>query len=102
MDSNQLIAERFELKATVKRGGGGQVYRAHDRLSGLDVAVKIVEAPTNEAGDEARQRLDQEAQMLAELSHPGIVRYIAHGMTPRGAMFLATEWLEGEVLASRI
>src|SRR5262249_49662727 len=37
-----------------------------------------------------------------ELRHAGIVRYVAHGETPDGELFLAMEWLEGEDLASRL
>ena len=39
-------------------------------------------------------RFAREVQLLSELSHPGIVRYIAHGVTPSGALFLVMEWLE--------
>ena len=40
--------------------------------------------------------------MLAELSHPAIVRYVADGPLPTGEPFLAMEWLEGEDLADRL
>src|SRR6185503_13773624 len=38
---------------------------------------------------------------LAELESPAIIRYIAHG-SDRGLHWLATEWLEGEDLCSRL
>src|SRR5205814_2336371 len=47
-------------------------------------------------------RFAQEAVVLAELSHPAIVRYVAHGKTPDGALFLAMEWLDGEDLSERL
>jgi hypothetical protein len=34
--------------------------------------------------------------VLAEIQHPGVVRYIAHGRTAHGVAFLAMEWLEGQ------
>lgn len=42
------------------------------------------------------------AQLLSELSHPGIVSHVAHGQTPDGQRYLAMEWLEGEDLANRL
>ena len=40
--------------------------------------------------------------MLAELRHPGIVRYVAHGVTPAHQPYLVMEWLEGEDLSQRL
>ena len=49
----------------------GEVYRAHDRRLGRDVAIKRVRA--DRANDAARQRLRREARVLAQLKHPVIV-----------------------------
>jgi tetratricopeptide (TPR) repeat protein len=40
--------------------------------------------------------------VLAELTHPGIVRYVAHGLTAEHEHYLAMEWLEGETLHARL
>src|SRR5262249_47784594 len=34
--------------------------------------------------------------------HPGIVRYVAHGVTHEGKPYLAMEWLSGETLSARL
>jgi len=34
-------------------------------------------------------RFAREAVLLAEVPHPAIVRYVAHGITPKGNPFLA-------------
>ena len=49
----------------------------------------------------ATARFAREAEVLSELHHPGIVRYVAHGRTEPGRPFLAMEWLDGEDLAAR-
>jgi serine/threonine protein kinase len=72
----------------------GTVYRALDRLSGAPVALKLPNA--------AHARALAEADALAALDHPAIVRLVAHGFTDDGNPFLAMEWLEGEDLAARL
>jgi predicted Ser/Thr protein kinase len=97
-DANRdpVVDGRFELLAPAGAGGMGIVYRARDRETGARVALKLVRAE----GDP--QRFEREARLLAGLSHPGIVRYVAHGRTAAGESYLAMEWLEGEDLAQHL
>jgi tetratricopeptide (TPR) repeat protein len=76
----------------------GTVYRARDLTDGAAVAVKIL------TGREVREaeRFGLEATILADLTHPAIVRYIAHGVTEKGEHYIAMEWLDGEDLAGRL
>jgi tetratricopeptide (TPR) repeat protein len=92
-----LVADRFAIESIAGRGGMGVVHRAVDRVSGERVAVKVLGGMD---GDPAR--FAREAQILAELDHPAIVRYVAHGATSDGRPFLAMEWLEGEDLGARL
>jgi eukaryotic-like serine/threonine-protein kinase len=98
MHPGELIADRFEVAGFARSGGMGDVYRARDRLTGEQVAVKVLQG--NRALDGAR--FTREAEALADLRHPGIVRYVAHGATGSGELYLAMEWLEGEDLADRL
>jgi tetratricopeptide (TPR) repeat protein len=91
------VAGRFELEAVAGSGGMGTVYRARDTHTGDAVALKLV------AGDrEIDDRFDREAELLARLDHPHIVRHVAHGATAEGVHYLAMEWLEGEDLSVRL
>src|SRR6185503_8139054 len=76
----------------------GEVYRARDQISGDWVALKILHAHSPVHAE----RFTREAQLLAELSHPGIVRYVAHGTSGASRPFIAMEWLEGKTLAERL
>ncbi|WP_437733880.1 serine/threonine-protein kinase [Sorangium sp. So ce1335] len=96
MDPGAILASRFVVERQVAAGGMGTVYRAQDRLDARPVALKILQS--REAFDV--ERFEREAQILAELGHPGIVRYVAHGRTGAGDHYLAMEWLEGEDLAA--
>src|SRR5215510_8186477 len=93
-----LLGERFEIEQQIRGGGMGEMFRGRDRVSGEAVAIKVI------ADDREHQaaRFAQEVELLAELSHPGIVRYIAHGATRSGRLFLAMEWLDGEDLRRRL
>jgi tetratricopeptide (TPR) repeat protein len=76
----------------------GTIHRATDRVTREAVAIKVMSA----GGTGNPSRFAQEATVLAALSHPAIVRYVAHGSTEDGALFLAMEWLEGEDLSERL
>ncbi|HFE47333.1 MAG TPA: serine/threonine-protein kinase PknK [Nannocystis exedens] len=97
MRAGELVAGRFEIEAEVGAGGMGAVFRARDRSCGELVAVKVIRT----AG-EGELRFAREAEALAELRHPGIVRYIDHGTTAAGERFLVMEWLAGESLEERL
>ncbi len=96
MRPGMLIADRFEIEALARSGGMGSVYRARDKLSGQQVAIKT--ALKTEHGD----RFAREAVALSALRHPAIVRYVAHGSMPTGELYLAMEWLDGEDLQDRL
>jgi eukaryotic-like serine/threonine-protein kinase len=76
----------------------GQVFRARDRASGQPVAIKVL----SDMRGHRSARFVREVELLAALSHPGIVGYVSHGETPAGELFLAMEWLDGEDLEVRL
>jgi tetratricopeptide (TPR) repeat protein len=98
MDAGDVIDGRFAIERVIGAGGMGQVYLAQDELSGEPVAVKVL----IHSGSEDLQRFAREAQALALMRVPGVVRYIAHGATDTGEPYLAMEWLAGETLSERL
>src|SRR5262245_41155887 len=98
MTAGSMIAARFELERLVGSGGMGDVYCARDKSTGAQVAVKQLHG--RRAIDVAR--FEREAEVLAELHHPNIVRYVAHGTGDGGRPYLAMEWLSGEDLGTRL
>jgi serine/threonine protein kinase len=98
LKNGDVVGERFVVERLLGSGGMAEVFLANDRLSGERVAVKVLPA-----GPDVRARFEREAEILAALDHPGIVRYVAHGAPPGDqALYLAMEYLEGEDLADRI
>jgi serine/threonine protein kinase/tetratricopeptide (TPR) repeat protein len=92
------IDGRFRLEGERIAGGMGMVYRGTDLVTGEIVAVKI----SSSFGSQLGERFQQEANCLATIAHPAIVRYIAHGQTVHGEHYLVMEWLDGETLEDRI
>src|SRR5688572_6464316 len=98
LTEGQVLCERFRVQHLARRGGMGAIYRGTDQSGGQAVAIKIV----GSLGPSLRARFSRETQILADLSHPGIVRHLGHGATDDGTLFLVMEWLEGEDLSERL
>ncbi len=94
-----LFAQRFLVEARIATGGMSAIFRAIDQRTGRPVALKLLES---HGSAEAIQRFARETEILAELHHPHIVSYVAHGVDETTQPYLAMAWLEGESLAERI
>jgi ABC-type transport system substrate-binding protein/serine/threonine protein kinase len=65
------LADRYEVVSELGRGGMGVVYRARDPRLNRDVAVKVV--ASSELSSDTQERFQREAQIVAQMDHPGIV-----------------------------
>ena len=90
----------YEVVSLLGEGGMGQVYRAHDRRLGRDIALKVL-TKDNAHDDEAVGRFEREARAVAALSHPNILAIHDFG-DHDGTFFVVTELLDGETLRDRI
>jgi serine/threonine protein kinase len=96
--AGDVIGGRFAVEGLERSGGMGRIFRAVDQLTGVRVALKVLQ----HGKSTGTPRFAREAQILAELTHPAVVRYFAHGETRDGDPFLVMEWLEGEDLSDRL
>ena len=83
--------DRYTLGPVLGRGAMGVVHVAHDPELGRDVALKILR-PLG-----SPERLRREAQALAKLAHPNVVRVYDIG-EDAGHTFIAMELVDGENL----
>lgn len=90
-----LIQGRYRIDAFVGQGGYGQVYKAYDEKLGRVVAVKV---PRSSSGDTSGE-LQEEAQRLAQLRHPGIVGVHDVGFDNE-LSFIIAEFIDGQDLKS--
>lgn len=85
----------FQITRELGRGGMGTVYAATDLASGQQVALKSL-APELMKSQELRDRFVREAQAMARLQHPNIVRFLGWVDDPRHGWFIAMEFVKGE------
>jgi hypothetical protein len=91
------LAERYQIEGWLGGGGMGDVYRARQVYSDHLVALKLIR-PDYLASEGARDHFRTEAQALAKLDHPHIVRVHDSGECD-GQPYLAMELVEGGTLA---
>ncbi|HLY28295.1 MAG TPA: serine/threonine-protein kinase, partial [Aggregatilineales bacterium] len=105
MDVNiTLINERYLIQNPIGKGGMGIVYRATDRLSGQNIALKQVIDPAADSvlsstsrSIDKRLALAQEFQLLASLRHPHIISVLDYGFDAQRLPYFTMDLLENPV-----
>ncbi|MBU6300375.1 MAG: protein kinase [Verrucomicrobia bacterium] len=91
----------YHLHEAIGAGGMGIVFAATHVSDCRKVAIKWL--PDHLADDdEFATRLLREAEALAALDHPHVLRVLDSGVTPDGRVFLVTEFAPGGDLAQRL
>lgn len=88
---------RYRLTGNIAKTEMGQVFVAMDERLGRKVAIKVLSAEL--ANTKFRSRIELEAQILAQLEHPSIVRVQDTGQQGNIA-YLVMEYIEGVPLHS--
>ena len=91
---------RYEIRSKIGEGGMGEVYLAQDTKLARRVALKIL--PQEFVDDKDRmRRFVTEARSVSALNHPNIITIYEIGET-KGTHYIATEYIEGETLQTRL
>ena len=94
------VIGRFELLGELGRGEFGIVFEAKDRQLGRLVAFKAVRPGRHSQVLFRQERLQREAEAVAQLAHPNIVSLYDAGTCESGP-YLIFELLRGETLQAR-
>jgi serine/threonine-protein kinase len=70
---------QYEVLARLGAGGMATVYRARQDRVGREVAIKVM-SPELVRHEVSAQRFEREAQLIAKLSHPHIVKLFDYGV----------------------
>jgi serine/threonine protein kinase len=103
MQSNGFIGRRlgqYEIQAELGRGGMSRVYRAYQARLHRYVAIKVI-ATGIATQPTFRQRFEQEAQAIAQLSHPNIVAVYDFG-EDQDVVYLVMQYVGGGTLKQRL
>ncbi|WP_428264747.1 protein kinase domain-containing protein [Haliangium sp.] len=98
-----VIDGRYELLSHLGTGGFGAVYSARQLNTGQLVAIKVARhhggGADNPSLAAAVARFRREMAVVAQLSHPNIVRLIDAGQLPEGPLFAVLQLVQGMSLA---
>ena len=100
----KVLHDTFVIDEPIGEGGMGVVFAAHNaKTPSIRYAVKVLR-PRDDDGvttiDGVRFR--REAQVLAALDHPSIVRPIHVDVTPEGEPYLVMEFVRGRTLRDKL
>ncbi|NCC52135.1 MAG: response regulator [Spartobacteria bacterium] len=93
-ERENLLGRRYELGSVLGEGGTGTVYKAHDQLLNMPVAIKMLGSRFT-IDTPAINALKHEARIAMQLSHRHIVR-IHNLQTEKGRFFLVMEYVNGQ------
>jgi|GEM_PF-380681 len=99
------LHDRYAILGTIGQGGMGAIYRAEDsKLGNRLVAVKELKLPglqKPEDLDKASRLFEQEALLLASLSHPSLPDIYDH-FSQYGRWYFVMKYIPGETLTERL
>jgi ABC-type oligopeptide transport system substrate-binding subunit/serine/threonine protein kinase len=87
-----MINDRYRIDSELGQGGMGTVYKGFDTVLKREIAIKMM--TESRLGTEGRSRLLQEAQAIAQLSHPNIITIFDVG-EQQESPFIVMEYVEG-------
>jgi eukaryotic-like serine/threonine-protein kinase len=100
MGGREVLADRYEVRDLLGRGGMAEVYDGWDLRLNRAVAIKLLH-PGVGSDAEARRRFEAEARAAASLNHPNIVAVHDYG-EHNGLPFIVMERLPGRTLADEL
>ncbi len=95
-ETGKIIADRYVIQEKLGRGGMGSVFRALDKTTGQEVALKMMHAKYAD-NKHAIARFVREVATMRSLDHPGIIK-ILDARKVDDMLFYAMEYVEGKSL----
>src|SRR6185295_14884974 len=90
-----LRVGKYQIEKQLGKGAMGQVYLAEDVRLKRKVALKVMVAGIAD-DPELKQRFEREAQAVAAMDHPNVVRVFDFDYHTDGSPYIAMELLKGQ------
>ncbi len=94
------LESRFDIDPPIHIGQITAAYPALQKKLGRRVFLKVIH-PQWAADEELVQRFEREAQTMAQINHPNVVKVYDYGIED-GIPYMALEWIDGGTLADKI
>lgn len=101
IEVGQVLDGKYEVLSLLGKGGMGTVYRVKQKLLGVDLALKTLDAEQLSDSAAAR-RFQTEAKAAFSLKHPNLVKVHDFGVFENGQPFFAMDLVEGQTLQDMI
>jgi eukaryotic-like serine/threonine-protein kinase len=101
VEKGELFAGRYEILATLGKGGMGVVYRANDRKLDDVVALKVLRPDVLKDDPTHIERFKQEIRLARKITHRNVLRTHDFGEAD-GTPYISMEFLEGVTLKDLI
>jgi len=94
------VLDGFGDWSLIGRGGMAEVYRAHHAGRDRPVAVKVLNADVE--SEEGIRRFEREAEIIAALDHPNVVRLLGYRQTDGGLRVMVMDYVSDLDLSKHI
>lgn len=84
----------YDILGEIHRGGQGMVYRAVQKSTSREVAIKVAFENLQAAGKRPH-RLNREVELASRLKHPNIITIFDSGSTPDGRCYFVMDYVRG-------
>jgi len=91
-----VVADRYERRHPLGSGGMGEVWRVYDRVLRRTVALKVIRSALT--AEQLLARFEEEAQVTAQLQHPGIIPVHDYGVLDDGRVWFTMKEVQGVTL----
>jgi hypothetical protein len=97
LSADFLSGSRYEIGDAIVQGRTSTIHEARDTALGRDIAMKIM-LPESQAKAAHVLRFIRDAQITAQLQHPGILPVYDLGLDGEGHLYSTTRFVEGDSL----
>lgn len=87
------LHDNYTIQNFVGKGGHGMVYRAYHDMTKEQVAIKVI-LPEHADNKNLLQRLRIEAEIIRDLRHPNIIKFVDSWEDARG-VWMVMKWIGG-------